>query len=497
MIPSDVFAIVQGQPFNVGVTDIRPEDAYFATQRALGVVVAARTGLGYGPGPVGKPINAISGSQFNVAAFAIHGQTDPITGKAQQPYVTVPIGAAPVMVIVNTTVPSTTDSAFHFSNSEVKNIGRFTLAGYLNGSITSTAALATTTGVTDAPVHVWLREPLSGTYNTMEFNIPRSAELINTAISQENGITPKVVGTCLMTGAGINAPISTPNSFFAGCTGGDANHNSGNPLWIKVSPAAILTNALGTVNASGVMIGVNNATRARAIGTGEMVKQVALNVTPVCTTSGTTTTCIPTAAAGSGAYANGYNDALGYTFWGYGNIKSGNNHADTNTKYLTVDGVDPIFATYTTGLVPTCTTTSYNDTTGCPVALTFPNIENGTYPIWSVYRAVIPATGSTLASANGGNNLTLINSVITAAETAATTVQDFAPLTNMQVFRSHYSQAGVAPVNNSATSTPGVAGGTISSATEAGGDVGGAVFTFQANLDHLAQYGTEIVGVKQ
>jgi hypothetical protein len=236
-------------------------------------------------------------------------------------------------------------------------------------------------------------------------------------------------------------------------------------MFIKVYPsgAAITTNPLGNVTSAGVMIGVAGATRQRAIGTGEEVKQVAL------------------ASA----------DNLGYTFWGYGNIKSGNNSADVNTKYLTVDGVDPLYSEYSSGSVPTCTASSYTTLTGCPVSLSFPNVINGSYPIWSIYRAVVPNPASpTTAQAA---ELAFIHTVLGYAEEASTTVQDFVPLTSLQVFRSHYTQAGVAPHNGNVTTLSGVTGTIM----EQGGDVGGAVYTVQSDLDHVAQYGTEILSVKQ
>jgi hypothetical protein len=456
-IPADVLAAAQGQPFNAGVTDIRPEDAKFATTRALTTLNATRTGLGYGPGPIGTAIVSVAGTTFNVVDFALSG-ADKISSAKQQPYTTVPIGAAPVVVFVNTTAGTSGDGLYHFGDTTnpVKNVSRFTLAGYLNGTVTGTGAVApvalSTTSQASAPVNVWLREPLSGTYNTMEFNIPASKEI---GSSQEIGVNPIIKGSCA---GSTSARLTT-------CTGAaDANGNSGNPLFIKVYPTAagITTNPLGNVNSSGVMIGVAGATRQRAIGTGEEVKQVALK----------------------GA------DNIGYSFWGFGNLSSGNNNAaasssaPANTKYITVDGVDPINAEYSSGTIPWCDATNYTTLVGCPTPVTFNNVINGSYPIWSIYRAVIPnPTSPTQAQTN---ELTFIHSVLAAAESASSTVQDFVPLSQLQVFRSHYKQAGVAPQN-----------GHVSGEAEAGGDVGGAVFTIQADHDNIAQYGTEIVNVKQ
>ena len=136
-----------------------------------------------------------------------------------------------------------------------------------------------------------VREPLSGTYNTMEFDIVRSLEVNS---SQENNVTP---------------PTDNP---------------------------------LNQSYASG-------GSRQRVVGTGEMVSEV--GATP---------------------------DALGYAFWGFGNFAG----VLSTTKYVTVDGVDPIKQSYTNGALPSCTTPP------CPGAVTFPHLLDGTYPIWTFLRIV-------------------------------------------------------------------------------------------------------------
>jgi ABC-type phosphate transport system substrate-binding protein len=220
---------------------------------------------------------------------------------------------------------------------------------------------------------VLLREPLSGTYNTMEFDIPRSKEV---AASQEIGVTP---------------PADNP---------------------------------LNQSYASG-------GSRQRVVGTGEMVSEVA---------------AIP--------------DSLGYAFWSFGNFAN----VTTSTKYLTVDGVDPIKSSYTNGVFPTCPTPP------CVGALTFPNIKNGTYPIWSVLRIV---TANPIPTG--------IAKLVNAAITQATNIPDFVPANKLFVFRSHFDQAGIVGANGHKT-------------PEAGGDVGGAVYTVQSDLDHITDTGTEILG---
>ena len=58
---------------------------------------------------------------------------------------------------------------------------------------------------------------------------------------------------------------------------------------------------------------------------------------------------------------------------------------------MTVDGVDPLYSSSSansngTGVIPQCAT-SGTVVTSCP-SLSFPNIVNGTYPIWSMLRAM-------------------------------------------------------------------------------------------------------------
>ena len=358
-----------------------------------------------------------------------------------------PVGAAPVVVFVNTQAP-TTDGLFHFGNANVTNIDRFTLAGYLNGSITSTTALATTHDATDAaaaPVHVFLREPLSGTYNTMEFNIPASKEI---ATSQEIGVDPTT---------------------YKGTTA-DANGNIGNPMNITVKKTNIST--LGTVNSAGIMEGLVNSSRQRAIGTGDMVNVVAY--TTGCTI--VDGAAIPTGCVGA--------DKLGYAFWGYGNFSYGAKGAAVTTKYLTVDGVDPLYSAanpnpVATGVFPYCDATNFSAGETCP-PVPMDNIKNGSYPIWTMYRVVtkLPVP-------------TLVQQLVTKAQdnSVVGVVRDFVPANQLTVFRSHYTQAGIAP-SNGHISVKGVV-------AETGGDVGGAVYQVQADYNHILDYGKEILNVKQ
>ncbi len=370
-LPADVINTLNGHAFNAAPSDIRPEDALFATTRAL-TPLTSPGGLGYGPGPVGATIETSTGSgkSAQVVAYKISG-SDPITGRGVPAYTTVNVGAQVQLIIVN----STDTASGHLGSSIFKNVDRFVLAKVLDGTLGCTRDLAPATGLPQVPLTVFEREPLSGTWNTLEFTIPRSVEV---GSSQEAGV--------------------------------DAQ----NPM-DKAGPCG--------------------SARKRVIGTGEMVSTV-----------GATT------------------DSLGYTFFSFGNVSG----VVETAKYLAVDGVDPIHGIYSTGALPTCTAP-------CPGALTFPNVLNGSYPIWNVLRVV---TGSPAPSG--------VLALVKAAQTEVLQIPDFVPNSKLTVFRSHYEQDGISPRNGHKPRT-----------TEAGGDVGGAVFTVQADNDYVAETGTELVNYKQ
>ncbi|MGO9304724.1 MAG: hypothetical protein ACLP3R_13700, partial [Candidatus Korobacteraceae bacterium] len=262
-LPSVVLNALQGQSFTAGNTDIRPEDAKFATTRALGTVNTTLTGLGYGPGPIGITIfssqTTTSTNIINVADFALTG-SDPITGAKQNPYVTLTIGAAPVVVFVNTA----NTTAGHFGDPTFGgSISRFALGQVLNGNFTHTSSVtgkACPTG--DAcGIQTFTREPTSGTYNTMEWSVVASKEI---ASSQEVGVssTSGFIG----------------NTYVPACT------STTTPACTPTVPAHWLSNS--STNPL-YLFAANGSSRQRAIGTGEHI----------------------TAAAGT-------SDGFGYSFWG-------------------------------------------------------------------------------------------------------------------------------------------------------------------------------------
>jgi len=195
---------------------------------------------------------------------------------------------------------------------------------------------------------------------------------------------------------------------------------------LNVNPAT--ENPLNISYASG-------GTRQRVIGTGEMVSTV-----------GATT------------------DSLGYAFWSTTNFSK----VTSTTKYITVDGVDPLFPIYLGGAFPTCTAP-------CPGLIPFTNVLNGGYPIWNVLRVV------TTSPPPAG-----VQTLINQAQSQVANIPDFVAFTSLQVFRAHFNQSGFAAGDGFATGTK-----------ESGGDVGGAVFTIQADLDNFTDTGKELVNLKQ
>lgn len=376
-LPASIQALVNGAKLNYGATDIRPEDAKFASNRALtayGAFMTGRgfTGVGY-QGTVSTPwlgqpiISSQSSAQANPVDWAfIPGDTDPVTGGATRPYKELEVGAAPVMVVVNTS----NTSAGHMGDPAlaITNIGARILTNALLGNIGHVRDLTSNTNgdTNDAALHVWIREELSGTYNTMDFNIPNS-----------NGIAGDYAqGTGRVTGqeAGIN---TTDHS----CTVKPCTVESGNPLYHLIIPT------VGSPNGS---------SRGRVIGSGEMISTT-----------------------------NSVADSLGYSFWGFSSFatsKAG------NLKYLSVDGADPLYSAINpnpggTGVLPQCPAT--------PCILPFDNIKNGSYPIWSKYRGVYDYT----------DPLNLSTNLVTLAQTASTTLySDMIPATALNVFRSHFAQ---------------------------------------------------------
>ena len=192
-----------GVHVNVGLTDIRPEDALFATVRSLTALnTTTYAGLGY-TGPtanIGAPINTAqtTGTAATPIKFALGGKNDPITALPVPVYTTIPIGAAPIVFIYNNggassypiDVKSGVTPGVHVTGQT------YPLADLFNGSTACTnlnpAFDAFSNGAPASQnITVFLREPLSGTMNTTEYSLFRSTGQNSAATgynSQEVGV---------------------------------------------------------------------------------------------------------------------------------------------------------------------------------------------------------------------------------------------------------------------------------------------------------------------
>jgi hypothetical protein len=424
-LPASISTAVNNTHINVAATDIRPEDAMFATLRALtpcgNPVVASSQylGLGYQITSTPNQGTAITGAgasatwtvggfadnlggSFNVANFAIAGN-DPASGAAiangtGNGWVVTAVGAAPIVVTVSP------KNGAGLGSLAVTNVNRATLAGLLDGTYGAVQDLIPQGNVASGqvPINVVIREPLSGTFNTMEYAIPNSVE---NQTSQEVGLAAL---------ATHNGTTTFP-PFNCATLGG---------TW------ATTANPLQETNAHTGY----SSTRTRAIGTGNMLKIVF-----------------------------GGSDTLGYAFWSQANFASA---TAGNAKYLTVDGIDPIQETWTDGTIPVTAN-------GLLGNVSFTHVKDGSYPIWSILR---------LVSSNA--NSSAVAALATAAQTFVTPAYpDFviASGSNSQLLtvRSHFSPPGVTYPGNSGAPSNGDAG-----LPEAGGDVGGMVYSQQADNDY-------------
>jgi hypothetical protein len=289
-LPANVATALNAAP-NFAGTDIRPEDAAFATLRAQGACGVAITdsnnggattpylGLGYSNGSTIQGSTQGLGSSFNVVNFSLPSS-----------FTVTPLGAVPVVVVVNSNDTAAKGALTQFSNITSQNLAKF-----LDGSYYAANEIG---GTGTDPVYVFAREPLSGTYNTMEYSVPNTVD--NTDFSITGNYTSQDVG--------YNQPASQRD-----CSG-NTNFINTTTFTSSANPLAILSSTSGSA-------------RFRSIGTGNELKAVRTY-----------------------ADANSLANNLGYGFWSVANYAG---YAGVSTaKYLTIDSVDPLGAS---GVIPTTT----------------------------------------------------------------------------------------------------------------------------------------------
>jgi len=277
-IPSGVITAIQNQRYNWAGTDVRPEDAKFATVRMFApcnTLIPRQffnqdsyftSGLGYAGGVphIGVDIQedpSAGTSVFHVLDFNIFGNDPQNTTQPVPAFQTYSIGAQPVLI----TVAPISDAAGVGAASDIN--GQ-TLSLFFQGVLGRTTDMFGTPLPAKA-VDVYVREPLSGTYNTFEYSVPNGTQFHG---SQD----------------------------FANCNG----------------VGTVSQNPMGTGAASGYNIGIPaiggvTPGRHRAIGTGHMTAAVQA--------------------------ATASNNRMGYFFWSAGNASG-----LTNVKYLKVNGIDPL-----------------------------------------------------------------------------------------------------------------------------------------------------------
>lgn len=371
-VPALIWNAITGTAVNFAGTDIRPEDAQFAVNRVLttcgqSVAGSSYLGLGYSNGDAIHTAVTGSSSSFRTINFTLPSS-----------FTVSSLGAVPMVV-----------AAVGSDWSGVSNISSTDLAAFLSG---------TYSGSLPQGSKVLVREPLSGTYNTMEYNVPNTS--FAGFLSMDVGTQPSTQNNC---------DPSTGKPLNPSTVGGVTNYTMSIPT-------------------------VGGGTRSRTIGTGQELSTL----------------------FGSSV------DTLGYAFWSVGNFA--NAGSNPTSKYLQVDGVDPFFDSYSTGTIPT-------KLNGLTDNVNLDNVANGAYPIWSSLRLVNvdpTITPNVAGLANVSQNF---------VPTGPGGRPDYVPASQLFVVHSHFAPPGV-----------GVAGGVSNgsgifpaapdcSATEAGGDVGGVVFT--------------------
>jgi hypothetical protein len=436
-IPADVLTAINGVSVQTGMTDIRPEDALYATARSCTSTADGSpwVGLGYGAcAPFGNPIKsgqAGSSATAVPALFALPGNNDPFTGNpVPSTITTLSVGESPIVFVANRS-NTTTGLGFHtgavpFYGNVVDNasaLGTQSPLGLLfggNDCAGDSAAFGLsghTPTSTVFPIQPQLREPLSGTMNTVEFST------FNTF-----GGTLTTVG-----GSSVgNSSLVVPKTSQEANVGGNAGHN---PL----SATPCLT---------------GGGTRYRAIGTGEEVGKIGPPAQGVA----------------------GIQDSIGYTFFSYGNVKP---LAAGVGGYLTLDSVDPIFESYaggdpgqpaTTsgtvqGTIPTCSAAAGNGAGGCTrnaawslnatlcpdgMGCSFPHLRDGTYRSWSLLRALCDTADVHCETDNLGTEAIIENTQFDIHSSDNHSTSDFlpfdignlwgkAPFGDASYVRSHYA----------------------------------------------------------
>jgi hypothetical protein len=168
-LPPKIFDALNNATLTAAMTDIRPEDALFASHRTNCPPPITLACLGYGVSgnPVGNDVqSAFSTSEATPVEYNITGD-DPVSGDPIPAWATYPVGAQPIIILVN--------------RQDASGLGQKTSAGdFVITNVTHSPQLQTIFSGANCNTNVWagaaahaiyplLREPMSGTMNTFEF----------------------------------------------------------------------------------------------------------------------------------------------------------------------------------------------------------------------------------------------------------------------------------------------------------------------------------------
>ena len=442
-LPASIVALLDnavapfGQVINAAATDIRPEDGAFAECRVNsllgasaqgGVLSDGLDGLGYGTKAAGVcPANTDANS-FKVGSSIVSAVTGVLTTGATAATANV------VAFNVTGTDPFGTHPAIPAFTTYPVGVAPIVFVFERDKG-----QLGSLTNATEGQ----LQQVFSGTNcDASAFGLPAGG--INIFLREP------LSGTMNTTEATVfRRPTVYPNAPGVLGLSQEANVGLNNPLNAQA----------GTCLAGG-------GKRYHVVGSGEEVSSV----------------------ANSGAKFGGI-DAIGYTFFSYGNV-SAVAHS-TNYGYLRLNGIDPIFEIYAptstydpgqstlgAGVLPSTADLPVSCAGAFPCAegviwkngFSFPHVRDGSYRSWSLLRLIAQA-GTVGTDVN--NLKTLSNKVV------VTTTPDYVPAATVagttdlgiKLLRSHYQQKDGAGTILGSTLAP------VNSltSTERGGDMGGFI----------------------
>jgi hypothetical protein len=413
-LPAGIAGLFAAAPINFAGTDIRPEDAEFATVRALttgGASVGGSQYIGLGYASPSSISSAFSGSVFHVASFNLPSS-----------FQVFKFGAVPILVTVNTASAAGTG----FANTAIQNIDSQTLASIFDGSLSRTEDVSGITTNSEG-ITVVEREPVSGTYNTFEFNIPNT---VDNQTSQDVGLLQPAAYQALSGGVPIN-PLN---------------------------------------------ISTKDGSKLRAIGTGEELNAIF---------GGGSLTSYPPAGASiigyafwstqnfKGAYSGGHSLNTNARYLLVDDIDPLFNQGSGSYSY--------------TGIIPTPVGSPAPGGAGF-ANVTLTNVANGTYPIWSFLRLVTSGAANTAAAQAASALATAAQSFVSFG--GAASQADFIPAANATVLRSHFIPPTLTLTSVLSNGTTVTNSGTIHGINEpeSGGDVGGEVLTVVSDQDYIKDY---------